>query len=663
MRRVTRFVCSLLCLTLSSCAPLELPATPPPPQPETGPKASPSTWHLVTPPAADVPDLMVRTDQGYQVDPQWEVQAVDYLHTHTARQGDIVFDYQHIEKSAGGYQRRGALVQVADLQAVLAALQNFYPVQRPLGVAGQLQNLTRQIELVGQDGRRVLLFNTDYGANWNLVFNGRLYAQYNAKLQMALPQLFAVETELGQPYRTSTIQAPTPEKSYQVFYPSPVEGWTFGGWPLQLLEGFNGLLPIADGFFYEADAETQTLEIRIVLAPAAGNEWTSADEVGAIDYLEIAPLNQPLARCSAPEIQARSPEDAYYEDWVFTCPMLLGPPNAQTRYQVQATGTTRAGDKLLMTGELWGAGYDPNATPVVPLPEELAVALAADPAAQDLLTDHAPIFTDYVAVIKPAPQHATALLAGEMVLAGQTTWHGQPLRYTVETPFIWEQGQLRRWDLDRQKLQTLLANVLNSPLTQQVHASQPLHEISLMYADYQPTFTPSTAAVQQVFPEEWGYYEQLLSPCSNLPSGSYPNPTLSLQGFSYYPFNVFFYGLVSTQFLWIEDQPWPLYIRLHTDSSLTDVPITLLPSEYQVDGKPLFSEVTSDRSTWGEERPSIELILPEPPQADWATYETMARQLHTVIDEGNYASITATNFTLVVNTDGRFEVINCEPPS
>lgn len=662
-----------LSLVLSSCAPIALPTPQPlPPAPFSAQNYThASAWNFVDPRVEGIPELMVLTDQGYQVDEQWEVQAIDYVSQWWGMETGT-FDYQHIECQAGQCQNGAVAIAPADMQAFRAALSNFYPVQYPIeGALLGHSFMANRVELLGQDGRRVLLFMNGTSPHWNLLFNGRLYTQYNGALLLPLAQLFVAlaTADTLDAEAMATVVAAINAAGIRVDR----------GWPTQLANGFGGLLPIADGFSYQVNVTAQTLTLRIQLPNPKyyGSVGMLVNEVVGITAIEISAANQPAVAC-----QSLTPTaDIASVILTFACPLNGGLPSAQTPYQLQVEGSTRSGPPLKMTGELWGLGSATTATLLLPLPAEIATALAAHPAAHDLLTDHAALDVDYSASLATTPQHRVNTLIGAITLAGQTTWAGQTVRYTVLTPIVIENGQLQRWDLDRQALQSLLANILAAPLTQQVFAVQPNTELTLWYAQYAPPLTDPLGQTLQAHPETSALFQWEMQACADLPSGVYPSSTTPLQGVSYSwqqptqsrPWRLQGDGISYSfrqptpdpQFLWLADQLWPLSIRFEANGAEDILPQTLLPLEIAPTPQTPFTWVSVYRGAqrWSNQ-PYLNFSLPDTPhtQAAWAAYEQLAQGLNTPLEK-DYLSITAEGFTLVVDQAGQLQLQACASPA
>jgi hypothetical protein len=220
-------------------------------QSDATPLASLDAWKLYDPHDANRNSLLISTDAGLHLDTTWQVESIEYLYQWWGL-GKPVFNYQKIEHSPDGFQMGGEAVAAEQVEALVAAIARLSPTQFLLAGNSHTDDyLSWAVEIRGVDGQRILLFSSSTGnpgsAPWNVMYNGRIYAQYDGSLAEPLAKLFS--TIRGEPAAS--------------FFPGGQEPGTINfatsGLPRQLTEGFSGLLPIADGFYYRVDANNHKI--------------------------------------------------------------------------------------------------------------------------------------------------------------------------------------------------------------------------------------------------------------------------------------------------------------------------------------------------------------------------------------------------------------------
>ncbi len=373
-------------------------------------------WDFFDPRDPNLPDLIIPGENGFRLDPNWAVARIDYVYRWWGL-GDPVFDYQIIERKDDDYQKGSDLVDARSVKALLEAISRLHPTQFVLAGQSHTDDYPSwDVEITRVDGQRILIVSASTGnpgsGPWNILHNGRLYAQYDGSLAEPLANLFPGPT--GSP---SAFYSPGGREPGSVVFSTQ-------GWPYQLTEGFVGLLPIADGFEYQADAALG--EIRGYIQGRSSVGGFGSMIIGAITKLARVELTLNDGRglpCETEDVPTDDPAGAA---WTFTCSPGNVVAGARYRYPIHIEVETDGAGRIITDGELRGVWRSsPSDRLLLPPPEEIYAALAAYEPAADLLTDHVLASASYMAQIKPEGARS-GILGGEVVLLGQTQANGQP---------------------------------------------------------------------------------------------------------------------------------------------------------------------------------------------------------------------------------------------
>ena len=477
----------------------------------------PNAWSIFDPHDPGRPVAIIPDASAFRLDPQWQVGSIEYLDQWWGL-GEPVFDYQTIRHDGSAYHNGKVSVDPAKVEAFLDSLRHLHPTQFLLsGIGGTDNYPSWTVELNGADGQSVLLFSTSTAnpdsAPWNVLINGRMYAQYDGSLAAPLNVLFSGEA--GRPVASMSFGQPIPGT---VIFRTE-------GWPNQLTFGFSGLLPIADKLQYQARLDSATVEGSILGRSSIGGFGHMI--IGTITDLKAVTLSveDHSIACS---ITATTADDPAHAGWIFSCPVTDAKSGAFYRYPLSVEFGTDSGETGSSTGVLtgqWGGTPDLLA---IPADEQLQAAMNADTDASDLLTDHRFAFANYQAQIDPDdPQSGAA--SGEAILVGTTEVEGQPIRYSIGTPFILRDGAFTQWDLSRAKLDALLTTVRKTALTQRAAQAEPHLLINLWYAEAVDVSVPDVPVLDQL---SVGYGASLAS-CGTKETTDFPSETEPLQAFSF----------------------------------------------------------------------------------------------------------------------------------
>jgi hypothetical protein len=498
---------------------------PPPPTPAATTNDaridSPLVWDPVDP---NLPDIVEQSGDAQRVKPGWGVTSIDYLYTWIGL-GSWVFDYQRVTKDGDAYRRDGdALVSSADVAALVTALDRLYPTQRLLGGNAWTDDYPEwAVELVGADGQRVLLTSSSTGnpgnGPWNVLINGRLYAQYDGAIGEALGKVFV--SRLSQ---TAGTFVPGGREPGQVAFDTQ-------GLPPQLTAGYWGLIPLYKRFDYAANREAGRIEGTIRLDRTGGrrmpgDEDKQAERVVNINSVTLSPPNAAEVLCELSEEQDASNQNVSM--WRFECPLQTGEEGSRYRIPVVVDGTTAAGSDIRMSGEMWGVWGTKGKIPLMPPPAEITAALHSSPNLADLAKDHTIVTSSYSASLHE-DEPLQGERSGDVMLVGKQTMEGREVNYAVSKQFAIKDGKITFWELSRAELDALLGDMVSLPLTARVLDADPGRVLDLTYSEGEPERV-STNVMGGFVPRT---YTVDLGQCGSLPAVTLPSEAAPLQGISY----------------------------------------------------------------------------------------------------------------------------------
>jgi hypothetical protein len=528
------------------------------------------------------------------------------------------------------------------VQAFLKSINALYPSQMLLGGNAWTDDYPAwAIEIVGEDGRRVQLFSSSTGnagdGPWNVLDNGRLYAQYDGSLATSLSKLFT--SKRGEPAAAFVPGGHQPNTA------------VFGtmGFPGQMLYGFNGLLPIADGFGYMTDVVSGTLEGFVQGRSSIGGMGHMV--IGTITGLAGVELTLPDGTPSPCTIDPIKQDDPAGAVWKFVCTPGASQPDQSYRFPIAIELGTDKGEHFTTTGEIWGKWEARPDSLYSPLSIEAQAALEATDAARDLLKDHIPAIALYQAEISmTTPLSGTVM--GEVVLLGSTTVNGAPLRYTVGTPFTIENGQLMRWGLTRAALEKMLQEIEPLPLTQRILKAVPTAQLNMWYAE--------TGDDSKMFPSIAGrasQYSVALPACGSLAAQQLPRSAEPLRAFGFnnnWPYYMADFVLIDGKPVVNELDLWP-----GRDDRDGVLPL-LLPDVLNTKAQKPFDRVWVSDGFSDKER-TLMLYLPENMTAEErAAYDKVARSLPGKLDQKYDVWWEVSGATLGVNDRGELEIVACQ---
>jgi hypothetical protein len=644
---------ALLTLLLASCAPGNQVAGTPTP---SGPAGNITEWKLWDPMDPAAPALIEKGTSGFRLKPGWEAQSIEYLSGWWGL-GTPGLDYQQLKREGDVYKLGDTSLSKADVSSFLKAIDHLYPTQTLVGGNAWTDDYPSwKVEIAGVDGQHILVSSTSTGnpgnGPWNVLYNGRLYAQYDGTLGGAIGRLFGGRL-------ASSDSDPFPGSR-----PQNIATFGSAGLPEQLVNGFWGLLPISSGFGYSTDAKSGELSGQIT-----GSSRIGSMKIGKVEKLhgvELATAGDKTLKCSFEQLPEGDPFTAQTA-WKFTCRPDGMVEGKSYRLPIKVSFETDDKQTAVVEGQLWGVwGIDrENVVMTLPPPSELAAAIPQNESARDLLTDHVLMSTDYSAMVdSTVPMSGT--LNGEALLLGQTQVEGKPVRYTIGTRFAVKDGKLDYWSLDRTALNTFVKTVGELSLTHRVLAADPSATISLWYAKGTPPDIERSMVSSG--PSE---YALKVNPCGSAPGGIFPSDTQPLQAFGYNSRP----NLWMADFALIDGKPVaaqpdlsPLYNKDPARNALMpegfDTGTSRAFARVWLQTDPMFSSLSTSRPG---DKPQLVpgdtqviLYIPEDATAEEkAVYERVARAFpgDLNIDEGWW---TLSGVTFAVTDSGELKVEACK---
>lgn len=598
-------------------------------------------WNFYDPHDASLPELIIAADDAYQLDPDWQIQSIEYLYQWWGL-ADPVFNYQAITRTETGFEANGEPVAAALVNEFLGRLSNLHPSQAILVGQDHTDDYPSWVlEITGVDGQRIQLYSSSTAnpnsAPWNVLSNGRLYAQYDGSMGEAIGKLFP--TEQGIPGAS--------------FYPGGREPDTLvfstNGFPTQLYTGFVGLLPVSSSFSYHLDAATGELkgfvEGRSSIAEM-GNMVIGT--ITSLSRVEVWRADGSAVDCRVDDIPTNDPAGAR---WYFTCmvgPLTVGQPY---HYPIQMVLGTDQGERVTTEGELRGlVSVEMEVQYLLPVPPEILTAMQKDATAKEFVAHHTFVYADYVATT-PSDEWQNGTFAGEALFAGQTELLGETVRYTVGTPFAIEGGKLTYWSASMSKIQAMLDEIAAQALTRRVVAAVPDVVINLWYAEAGER--PETPFLMNAYPSQ---YRLGLATCGDVDAIRLPTADVPLRSFGFNSSWGFWRGdfvLLDNKVVVGSFDFWP------GDDPQDSVSSLLLPDEFKIDPSAQFERIWVQADAWNEGA-QLTLYVPASPTLEQLdAYNRIVDQLPGLVNKQYETMWQANGLTFKVMDDGTLKTVSC----
>lgn len=473
-----------------------------------------SLWSAYDPRDPSTPALLQPSNGSYRVDPAWQVDRIEYVYEWWGL-GDPVLDYQIVRREGDGYFLGNDSIETSYIASLVGSLGDLYPSQYSLVALSHTDDYPSwRMELVGNDGRRLLVYSSSTGnpgaAPWNVLDNGRLFAQYTGAVAKPMADLF--HSSQGEPAAAFFPGGWDPDQVY----------FATAGLPSQLSEGFEGLLPVSESFQYSTDAASGTIRALLWGRSSIGGFGNMV--LGEITALHQALLSIPNATTVPCTVEQLESEDPSAASWAIECQTTQATPGSHFRFPLSLDVSTSDGRNLSIDGTLVGVWDSQEGIMLLPPPGDIAASLTAYAPAAQILQSHSAAFYNYSASISSeGPMTAT----GEAILLGDLQLEDRTVLYTLATPFS-VQGQSVEWALTGEQLDRLILDVVQTPLVARALAGLPGVTLNLYYSE-----SLDLPGFAMLLNSSQAGYSISLAQCANVPSLHVPDPQHPLRAFSF----------------------------------------------------------------------------------------------------------------------------------
>ncbi|MGC1375108.1 MAG: hypothetical protein WA821_02735 [Anaerolineales bacterium] len=655
-------ICFIVAALLASCgpvtpnpaptlAPTKTPVptnTPVPPATPTpaGPAVTfekPSLWNTYDPKDPGLPELIIPDGNGFRLDPEWQAGKIEYVYrAWTASEGGLAsrsaLGHEIIQQSGSDYLWGEKRVSAEKVKALLSAITDLHPAQSLLvGVFHTDEYPTWQLELTGADGNQILLYsasdeNPGFGP-WNVIYNGRIYAQYDGTMGPVIGKLF-----------DGTDDSFIWKSDEPGYHPSDMVGFATSGLPNQLSYGFVGLLPIASSFDYSAslaDAEIQGY-IRIY-------NWFESRDITALSSVVLT-VDGKKEACT---LKKPNGKDAYDAKWAFACKLEAVAAGQRYRYPIRIELGAKTGEKFVTTGELRGIWREPDASLALPPSEEIQAAMAENPDLQDLLKDHVFYAVYYTGKFQLEKDQSPALL-GEIILKGQASVANYNIPYTITVPFGIIDKRFVEWGLTRPALQRLISDVFKISLTSRIYKQLPDTTLNLWYVTHNE-LDDFPAMPSLLGPSIPSYFGVNLPQCGKNPAIAFPANQQPLRAFGFMSVD---FGDATT-FVLAGNEAIPYGMNLFPATDADELIPYLAPKELMRNGEIPFDHIQYEHLSKPAKTTYTFYLELQPHDETKDAANSIANSLPVKVDKqfGPYWSATDTG--IVMNNDGSLSIVSC----
>ena len=429
-------------------------------------------------------------------------------------------------------------------------------------------------------------------------------------------------------------------------------GFATAGWPSQLTESFTGLLPIADGFSYHANATLESIQGYIQGRSSIGGFGNMViGNITEIVKIDLTTANGIKHGC---EVKPITNDDPVNAAWTFDC--VLDNIVAGTHYQYlfEVTFKTESNEEIRTQGNLTGVWNSFADALYLPLSEEIQIIFERNRIVRDLLTDHIPVQVLYTAQIDPElPKLGTYV--GEVVLLGQTQVNGQNMRYTIATPFAIEGGQLSYWTLSRVNIEKMLSEIVQLPLTKRVMETVLEPELNMWFAEKGDL--PELNFLINDSPLSYSTHGEA---CGDIPAWSVPSDDQPLETFGFnngWSFHLSDFILLDGRAVVNDLDVWP------DRGDRSELVPLLIPNQLVTGLNPPFTRIWMQAEDFIYDEPVLTLWIPENSEPEALTsYKEILDSLPGEVENFYDKMWFVRGLTIGMQEDGRLSIVPCNAP-
>jgi hypothetical protein len=316
---------------------------------------------------------------------------------------------------------------------------------------------------------------------------------------------------------------------------------------------------------------------------------------------------------------------------------------------------TDKGDDFTISGELHGKWDDPADSLLLPIDQGVLAGLLANSEAKELLTDHIAAYAFYQAALKQ-DNYDQGIMTGEVILLGQTVMDGQPIRYTIGTPFTMRERELTRWNLRRSDIEDMLGSIGAAALIERAIQADNRLILNLWFAEKSDVL------------DELGYlvngssidYSVQLKSCGDESVQELPgvdlNKDQALRAFSLNSRWTF----RRPNFVLLDGKVHIASLDLSSDGNANKLFSMLLPQVLKTGDHPPFKRILGDSSYLFQDYPELTLFLPEnASEDDMLAYREIAISLGGTLDVSYKIYWKVDNVAFRLNDAGEIQVVDC----
>lgn len=313
-------------------------------------------WKFREMPLAPATSALIETETGFALDPNWQIAEIEYdydwggLGIHRDKPNQIV------NRKGDAFIRNDQVIAIQTIEAFVHSIERFHPSQFYIsGYRWTDDYPSHTIQITGVDGQQIVISASSTGnpgdGPWNLIYNGRLYAQYDGAFGYGMDGIFdyvmrGTDTEMFGDIFSDTIEF-TPAISFSTY-----------NLPPQLEDGFEGLFPISDHFSYTADVTTGEIKGEIIGRIFYGEyeqEPIYSGTFAELHSITLLPNTSSAVACVIEPMTLPNRENKEGDAaWSFTCPMGVVAQGTPYLYPIEVQLQDNDGNPVTLNGTLSG---------------------------------------------------------------------------------------------------------------------------------------------------------------------------------------------------------------------------------------------------------------------------------------------------------------------